>query len=111
MKNIFLFLTCVLALLVNPVNAAAADHELVVVRIYEDYSLVDMSIIRGVENAEYLEFKNGSSKKDLTQSGQGYHKVLSKLYQEGYVLQSTFTSQLNAGSSITTLVRAKPAKP
>ena len=111
MKNLFLLLACVLALLANPVIAAAADPEIVVVRIYENYNEVGMSIIRGAANAEYLEFKNGSSKKDLIQSGQGYHKVLFKLYQEGYVLQSTFTSQINTGSSLTTLVLAKPAKP
>ena len=108
MKKLFLLFACLLALLANPVKAAAGDPEIVVIRIYEYASSVDMSITRGPDKTEYLEFKNGSSEKKLAASGQGYHKVLFKLYQEGYVLQSTFTSQLNAGSSLTTLVLIKP---
>lgn len=110
MKKLFLFLVCVLALRANPVKAAAADPEIVVIRIYEYANTIDMSIVRGPGKSEYLEFNSGLSNKRLEESGQGYYNVLFKLYQEGYVLQSTFTSQVSAGSSYTTLVLAKPAK-
>ena len=61
MKKLLLLFVCVLALLANPVKAAAGDPEIVVVRIYENCNTVDMSIIRGPGKTEFLEFKNGSS--------------------------------------------------
>jgi hypothetical protein len=111
MKKNFLLFACLLALRANPVKAAAGDPEIVVIRIHEFITSVDMSIIRGPGKTEYLEFKSGSSNKRLEESGQGYYKVLFQLYQEGYVLQSTFTSQVASDDSFTTLVLVKPIKP
>lgn len=111
MKKLFLLCACVLALLASPAKAAAGDPEMVIVRVYENFSTVSLSVSRGPGKTEYLKFANGGSEKKLVASGESYYKVLLKLYQEGYVLQSTFTAQASAGSSFTTLVLVKPTKP
>ncbi|MET4073429.1 hypothetical protein [Hymenobacter sp. UYCo722] len=110
MKKLFLLLACLLALLATPVKASAGDPDIVLVRVYENYTSVSMSITRGPGKSEYLEFINGISEKRLPASGEGYYKALFKLYQEGYSLQSTFTTQISTGSSLTTLVLVKSAK-
>lgn len=110
-NKLFLLFVCLLALLTNPVKAAAGAPEIVVIRIFEKYKEVDMSIVRGPGKTEYLEFKSGATETKLGEAGQGYHNVLFRLYQEGYVLQSTSTSQVNSGSSFTTLILARAAKP
>lgn len=111
MRKLLLLFACWLALMVNPVKVSAGDPDIVVVRIYENYNNVSLSITRGPGKSEYLEFANGSSEKRLAASGEGYFKALYKFYQEGYTLQSSFSNQISSGSSITTLVLVKPAKP
>lgn len=113
MKKPFLLLVCLLALLAipQPVLAAASEPDIVIIQIHESFSKVTMSIVRGPGRAEYLEFPNGSTNRKMAAAGEGYYTVLFKLYQEGYVLQSTFTNQLGSGVPYTTLVLAKPSKP
>lgn len=91
--------------------AQAAGSDIVVARICEFYGSVEMVISHGEGKSEYLEFDTGFNKKRLTAAAEGYHKELAKLYQQGYTLQSTFTSSVNAGVDITTLFFVKVPKP
>lgn len=112
MKKLLLLGACLWALGLNSVMAQAAEPDMVVVRICEFYSSVEMAISHGAGKSEYLKFANGSSKKDLIASAEGYHKELLKLYQQGYTLQSTFTTTLGPGTvNNTTLVFVKAPKP
>lgn len=112
MKKLLLLGACLWALSVNPVLAQAADPDIVVVRVNEYIGSVDMVISHGPGKSEFLKFENGTNQKRLTSSAEEYYKVFSKLYQQGYTLQSTFTAALaSANSSNTTLLFVKAPKP
>ncbi len=105
MKNLLLLCACLLAL-ASPLRAAVAPPvDIVVVRIYEGPHVTAI-ITRGEGKSEKVEFENGITDKWLTQTSQGYYKLFERFYGEGYILQSTMTS--NAGSLTTLLfVKAK----
>ena len=111
MKKLFLLCVCLLALGVNSVRAQAAEPDIVVVRVCEYVGTVELAITRAPGKTEYQEFKNGTNQKSLVASSEGYYKALFKLYQEGYILQSTFTSAASASISNTTLLFVKAPKP
>ena len=83
---------CLLVLAARPAAAQTQTPDLVLVQTFDVGASVQLMIIRGEDKSEKVEFRSGGSDKGLTASGEGYYKVFSKLYQEGYALQSTFTT-------------------
>ena len=60
------------------------------------------AITREDGKSEVLAFPNGTSDSNLAAGSQWYQKTISKLYQEGYAIKSTF-----GGDGRTTLVFVK----
>ena len=111
MKNLIVVGACLLALRGSPVLAQATAPDIVVVRVCEYLNTVELALTRGDGKTEYVEFKNGTSQKGLVASAEGYYAALFKLYQQGYFLQSTFTSAASPSVSNTTLLFVKAPKP
>lgn len=107
MKKLFLLCACLLVL-ATPLRAAVAPPEIVVVRVYEATDKVMLIITRGEGKSEKVEFDRGNSDKNLVQSSEGYYRVFQQLYQQGYTLQSTFSTPRDPYSGYTTLLFAKP---
>lgn len=105
MKKLVLLCACLLAL-AAPLRAAVAPPEIVVVRIYEGSHTV-IIITRGEGKSEKVEIANGITDKKLIQASEGYYKVLEQLYQEGYAVQSTFSTLYDTNRGCTTLLFAK----
>lgn len=91
MRKLLFLSACLLALAARPVMAQTASPEIVVVRVYEYPTKVHLVLTRGEGKSEVVEFDSGASDKRLSTSGEGYYKVVNKLYQEGYALHSTFS--------------------
>jgi hypothetical protein len=105
MKKRFLLCACLLAL-AAPLQAAVAPPDIVVVRIYEG-AHTTIIITRGEGKSEKIEIENGIRDKRLIQANEGYYKLFERLYQEGYTVQSTFTTVYDSSSGFTTLLFAK----
>lgn len=105
MKKGFFLCACLLALATRPA-AAAVPPEIVVVRIYEGSHTV-IIITRGEGKSEKIELENGTTDKRLTRGSEGYYKVFEQLYQEGYTVQSTFSTLYDANQGFTTLLFVK----
>ena len=110
MKTLLLSI-CLLLLTAQSLRAQAAPPEIVIVRIIEYTGTVDVVITRGPGKSEYLEFSSGPFKKQMITASEKYYDFLHKLYQEGFVLQSTFTPNTDSNSSTTTLVLSKTPRP
>ena len=89
MKKLVFFAACLLTLGLHPITSYAADPDIVVVRIHEGDTNVRAIISHGEGKDEVIEFPTGGLEKRLVASADGYHKLLFKLYQEGYTLKST----------------------
>ncbi len=100
MKKLLLLSACLLAFATRPAAAQAQAPDIAVVRLYDSGASVQLVVTRGEGKSEKIDFPSGGTDKRLIASGEGYYKVLSALYREGYVLQSTFTTQ----TGFTTLV-------
>lgn len=111
MKKLLLLSACLLTLAARPAAAQTPTPDLVVVRVNETRRTVHFVITRGAGKSEDVELpKNGSFDQRMAGAGEGYHQVLSKLYQEGYSLQSSFVNVdgvSNSTSSVVTLVFVK----
>ena len=105
MKKLLFLCACLWALAMLP-SAAAAPPDIVVVRIYEGMHTT-IIITRGEGKSEKIEIENGVTDKRLTQANEGYYKVFERLYQEGYTVQSTFTTVYDTNRGFTTLLFAK----
>ena len=105
MKKQLLLCACLLAL-AAPLRAAVAPPDIVVVRIYEG-AHTTIIITRGEGKSEKIEVENGIRDERLIQANEGYYKVFERLYQEGYTVQSTFTTVYDANRGFTTLLFAK----
>jgi hypothetical protein len=105
MKKLLLLCACLWAL-VLPLRAIATPPDIIVVRIYEG-SKTTIIITRDEGKSEKVEVENGFTDKKLTQASEGYYKVFERLYQEGYTVQSTFTTVYDASSGFTTVLFAK----
>jgi len=87
-----------------PLRAAVAPPaDIVVVRIFDSGTSVNAVIIRGEGKSEKVVFNSSITDKRLTESSEGYYKLFQRLYQEGYVLQSTFSND----TSLITLLFVK----
>jgi hypothetical protein len=102
-----LFLAACLWLLAAPLRAAAGPPAVAVVRIYESVIKVTAIITRAEGKSEQVEFAKGPFDKRLIESSEGYYKLFQSLYQEGYSLQSTFTTPRSEDNSYTTLLFVK----
>ncbi len=100
MKKLFLLSACLLALAARPAAAQTPSPDLVVMRMLDNGASVHLVVTRGEGKSEKIEFPSGRTDKRLVAFSEGYYKVLSALYREGYVLQSTFSTQ----QGFTTLV-------
>jgi hypothetical protein len=94
MKKLLFLGACLVALASSPVMAQTGGTDVVVVRITEEAVTVYVSVTQADGRSEQWKFVNGSTGKRLDESGQGYHKLLAGLYQQGYHLQSTFSGNV-----------------
>ena len=90
MKKILILIACLLALGASPVNAQTSGPSVVFVSIVEISYSYKAVITREDGKSEVLTFPGGFSDKKLTGNSQWYQKLISKFYQEGYALKSTF---------------------
>ena len=92
MKKILILIACLLALGASPVNAQTSGPGVVFVSIVELNNSYKAAITREDGKSEVLTFPGGIgvSDKNLTVNSQWYQKLISKFYQEGYALKSTF---------------------
>jgi hypothetical protein len=91
MKKLLFLGACLVALASQPMKAQVSDAEIIIVQTTlisrgEGY----ITITRGTEKAEQVGFTT-NSKKD-PEEAVAYQQVMTKLYQEGYTLKSTFTT-------------------
>jgi hypothetical protein len=106
MKKLIFLCACLLALLATPMVSYAADPVVLVVRVYDSGSRVHL-VISGVnEKSETHEFDSGTNNKSLAAAGREYQKLLTRIYQDGYSLKSTFSTTVDAGN-VTTLIFVK----
>jgi opacity protein-like surface antigen len=105
MKKLLLLWACLLAL-ASPLQAAAAPPDIIIMRIYESRKTT-IIITRGEGKSEKIEVENGFTDKKLIEANEGYYKVFERLYQEGYTVQSTFSTVYDATSSFTTVLFVK----
>jgi basic membrane lipoprotein Med (substrate-binding protein (PBP1-ABC) superfamily) len=103
MKKIFFFGSCLVALASSPVMAQTSEPEVVVMRVYDAGGTVHLVINRGKGKSELVTFSSGVNDKHLGEAAEGYQQALTKLYQEGYNLKSTFTTS----ESLSTLIFVK----
>jgi hypothetical protein len=106
MKKLLLLCAYLLAL-TTPLRAAVAPPEIVVVRVYEGIGKVTLIITHGEGKSEKVEFGKGATDKNLTQRNEGYYWIFQHLYQQGYVLQSTFSAPRSPEAGSTTLLITK----
>ena len=99
MKKLLLLCACLLAL-ASPLRALAGPPAIVLVRILDNGPSIKVIITRGEGKSEQVEFDGGPSDKKLPLASEGYYKVIHKLYQEGYTLQSTFNSTQGAYTTL-----------
>jgi hypothetical protein len=103
MKKLLFLGACLLALASQPVMAQTGGADIVVVRINDTGAIVYMAISHGAGKTESLSFPSGYNEKRILETAERYQQVLTKLYQEGYSLKSTFT----VSQGLTTLVFVK----
>jgi hypothetical protein len=95
-KKLVFLGACLVALASSPVAAqASAPEVVVVVRI-----LNNLVIVRPGGKTEEVDYAGGTNAKSLTDSGITVQRVITKLYQEGYVLKSTYSGSAVSGATL-----------
>jgi len=107
MKKLLFLGTCLVALASSPIRAQTGVSQIAVLRITEYPGTVYVSLTQAEGKSEQWKFDNGSTGKRLDDSGQGYYKLLANLYNQGYHLQSTFSSAIGTDLNRTTLILVK----
>jgi hypothetical protein len=103
MKKLLLLSACLLALSSAPVKAQTAGPQVIVVQVYfTALNTGHLTITRGEGQIENIEFKSTHSRQ--TNEAETYQRVFNKLYQEGYLLKSTFGP---GAGTLSTLIFAK----
>ncbi|MGI4875678.1 MAG: hypothetical protein ACRYFX_31360 [Janthinobacterium lividum] len=106
MKKLLLLCACLWALALPFRAVAAGPPDIVVVRISDGIGGTITAIItRGEGKSERVTFDSSRGDKGLIAASEGYYKLVHQLYQEGYTLQSTFSS---SGAFVVTLLFVKP---
>ena len=112
MKTLLLLGICWFALALSPVAAQTTTPEVIVVQTYYSGGGVNVVIASGGEKVEVVTFDDYFGKKDpqkgLGAAAAGYQQVFAKLYQQGYVLKSTFSPGAGTVSTLV-FVKEKPA--
>jgi|GEM_PF-1442979 len=109
MKNL-LFLGACLWALAGRAQAQTVPADVVVVRLDERGTTRTAYITSGEGKTEKVLIKTGLAGVDKTEQlmGEGYRAIFQKLYQQGYVVQSTFNAYNgSAGGGMTTLLFVK----
>lgn len=107
MKKLFLLGIC-LWVLAAPLRAVAGPPAIIVVRIHDYGRTATAVITRGEGKSEVIEIKpKGNFETQLTQSSEAYYVLFQRLYQEGYVLQSTVSTPEDRGGAYSTLLFTK----
>jgi hypothetical protein len=99
MKKLLFLGACLVALASQPVLAQASGTEVVIVQINTSSLSGYITITRGLEKAERVDFEWHSKK--YPEETVAYQQVVSKLYQEGYSIKSTFTSSASRAETVT----------
>ncbi|UOQ70961.1 hypothetical protein [Hymenobacter cellulosilyticus] len=107
MKKLFFLLSCLLVLGSAPAWAQTSEPDIVVVRTSEQMGSSRIVVTRGKGKSTAVELPNGYSEKSMIATSEKYFELVSGLYREGYVLQSTMSNQ----EHYTTLLFVKPTKP
>lgn len=107
MKKLLILGVCLLALAAHPSTVLAGDPDVVVVRVLDNGGNVRLFISRPDGKSEKVEFNGGFNEKGLSDSGQGYQKVIAKLYQEGYTLKSSFSTNTGVFATLV-FVKGQP---
>jgi hypothetical protein len=111
MKKLLVVLGFVLFVGGGSAWAQAASADIVIVRLNDSAGNVRLVVERGTEKPEIVEFEGGYTEKSNRLSAKGYYEVFAKLYQQGYILQSTIPGPSGAGGALSTLLFVKVPKP
>jgi hypothetical protein len=109
-----LYLLALLCCIGLPTWAIRSNHtlagkpDIIVVRVRENEFKVRAVITRGKGKNQFVEFETGSREPGLTTSAEGYYVLLEPLYQEGYVLKSTFSSSNVNAEGVTLVLEKQP---
>lgn len=90
MKKLILLVACLVALTSQPILAQTGGMDVVVVRVYEYSSRLQITISRGEGKTETIQAKGGYQ--NQAASGEVLQKVLTGLYQQGYMLKGSVTT-------------------
>jgi hypothetical protein len=107
MKKLFYIVGCLLVLSSSPVLAVVEEPAVVVVRIYESRTIVEVIVVRGTGQPEFYKFDSGIRQKDLVAAANGYQEVIAKLYGQGYMLQQSLEGMQGENSNLHTLIFVK----
>ena len=88
MKKLLFLGACLVALASSPVLAQTGGAQVVVVQVSFYPSGGQMTISRGEGKTEVIDFKRSRGQAAEVEA---YQQTISKLYQEGYTLKSTFS--------------------
>jgi hypothetical protein len=91
MKKLLFLGACLVALASQPARAQTGGAEIVVMQVRENgYGNVRVVLAYPGGKTEEQEFKAGFTNKAQDESASEYQKLITKLYQQGYTLKSTF---------------------
>ena len=103
MKKLLLLGACVGALLTEPVRARASEPELIVVKVLESQLATRIVIARSWGIPEEMEITPdivGNEATVQVKVAQEIQKVLTKLYEQGYTIKSTFSGAQGASTLV-----------
>ena len=80
--------------------AQTGGADVVIVKTFEVSGVTRIAISHGEGKTEIVEAPGGGSKKDLTDSSEALHKVITGLYRQGYALKNTFGGNQGSGSTL-----------
>jgi hypothetical protein len=90
MKKALFLGACLVGLASQPVMAQTSGPDVVVVRVYEYSSRLQITVSRGEGKTEMIQAKGGYQ--NQASSGEVLQKVLLGLYQQGYMLKGSVTT-------------------
>ncbi|RZJ95099.1 MAG: hypothetical protein EOO60_01405 [Hymenobacter sp.] len=109
MKKLIFLGACLVALVSQPVMAQTGGEDIVVVRVLEYSEHTHLTIERAKQESEEVEFKWETKPGKGERASKDYLDALSKLYQQGYLVQASIPGASSTGSAVlTTLIFFKP---
>jgi hypothetical protein len=98
MKKLLFLGACLVALASQPVMAQTGGADVVVVQVSFGLGAGQILISRGGGKTEVVEIKKQNRNAGF--ESEAYQQVISKLYQEGYTIKSTFSDGVRNQSNI-----------